>query len=248
VAAVELTGPGGFTQRGYDVRFEWGEPGFRALAVESRVFVVVDVLSFSTCVAIACARGATVLPYRWKDGSVEEYARQRAAIVAGARQVGTSSYSLSPETLTRIPPGARLVLPSPNGSSLCSAASEAGTVVAGCLRNAAAVAAHVEAIGGPIAVIAAGERWDDGTLRPALEDLLGAGAILARLRGKASPEAAGAIAAYERFAADLQTPIRECGSGRELVQRGFEGDVRLAAELDASPIAPVMLDQEFRGE
>jgi 2-phosphosulfolactate phosphatase len=247
VAAVELAGRAAFTQRQYDIRFDWGESGVRALAVETKVLVVVDVLSFSTCVAVACARGATVLPYPWKDERVTEYARRRGAVVAEPRDAGNASWSLSPETLTRIPSGTRLVLPSPNGSSLCLSASAAGSVLAGCLRNASAVAARVATIGGPIAVIAAGERWEDGSLRPALEDLIGAGAVIARLRGTLSPEAEAAVAACERVAARLHDAIRDCTSGRELVERGFERDVRLAAELDASPAAPVLQDREFRG-
>ncbi|PYQ52421.1 MAG: hypothetical protein DMF78_11285 [Acidobacteria bacterium] len=243
---MELAGPNVFAQRPYDIRFEWGESGLRALAAEAKVVVVVDVLSFSTCVAIACARGATILPHPWKGERVAEYAHQRGALVAEPRHAITG-YSLSPASLTRIPPATRLVLPSPNGSSLCLAASEAGTVLAGGLRNAAAVAACANAVGGPIAVIAAGERWDDGSLRPGLEDLLGAGAIMARLRGTASPEGEAAVAAYERVAARLHEAIRDCASGQELVRRGFEQDVSLAAELDADPVAPVLQDQEFRG-
>jgi len=52
-----------------------------------------------------------------------------------------------------------------------------------------------------VAVIASGERWPDGSLRPALEDLLGAGAVLAALRkqhaGPLSPEAAEAADCFE---------------------------------------------------
>ena len=51
------------SQARYDVRFEWGERGLRALAPHVELLVIVDVLSFSTCVALACARGATVFPY-----------------------------------------------------------------------------------------------------------------------------------------------------------------------------------------
>ena len=72
------------------------------------------------------------------------------------------------------------MLPSPNGSTICAILAEAGAdvVVAG-LRNRRAVAAHLLERGGRVLVVPAGERWPDGSLRPAIEDLWGAGGVVA---------------------------------------------------------------------
>lgn len=78
--------------------------------------------------------------------------------------------SLSPAALRRAPFTPRLVLPSPNGSAIAAAAHQS-LVVAGCLRNATATARWLAERGlgntdRPVTVIAAGERWPDGSLRP----------------------------------------------------------------------------------
>ncbi len=43
---------------------EWGLAGVEALAPHSDVMIIVDVLSFTTCVDIAIGRGGVVYPYR----------------------------------------------------------------------------------------------------------------------------------------------------------------------------------------
>ncbi|WP_406446925.1 2-phosphosulfolactate phosphatase [Streptomyces sp. NBC_01613] len=91
-------------------------------------------------------------------------------------------------------------------------------------------------------MIAAGERWPDGSLRPALEDLLGAGALVSDLyaqgAGPMSIEAAAAKAAYEGTA-DLTRAIAACASGRQLAATGFVEDVAIATEEDVCTVVPI---------
>jgi len=173
------------------------------------------------------------------------YAEQSGATLAVSRQHTSAAqpYSLSPASVREIPDGTLLVLPSPNGSTLTLIAAEAGCCVfAGCLRNAAAVARAARATGGSIGVIAAGERWPDRSLRAAIEDLLGAGAIISELSAvNRSPEADVAAAAFSSARADLRRYLRECASGRELIDLGYPDDVELAAELNASTTAPMLI-------
>lgn len=224
-----------YDQCEYRVRFEWGPQGVACLAPVSDAIVIVDVLSFSTAVCVAAAREATVFPYRWADDTAADYARSKNALLAGPRREG--GYSLSPRSLTGLPRGSRIVLPSPNGATLSLATGETPTF-AGCLRNAGAVARAARSCGPRIAVIACGERWPNGALRPALEDHVGAGAVLSRLGGTRSPEAAAAIGVFQSVAAHLPETLRDSVSGKELIGRGFEDDVAVASELDSDSVAP----------
>ena len=87
----------------------------------------------------------------------------------------------------------------------------------GCLRNAQAVATMARTLGHAIAVIACGERWEDGSLRPAFEDMLGAGAIIKGLAGDCSPEALAAVAVFEQCHSDLPGVLKRCASGKDRV-------------------------------
>src|SRR5687767_5491831 len=106
-----------FSQSGFDVRCEWGEHGGSQLAPIRDVVIIVDVLSFSTSVEIATSRDAMIFPYRWQDASAAVFAASVGALVAGARR-GSPGYYLSPQSLLYLPPGTRLVMPSPNGAAL----------------------------------------------------------------------------------------------------------------------------------
>jgi 2-phosphosulfolactate phosphatase len=212
-------------QTAYQVKFERGERGLRAIAREASVLVVVDVLSFSTAVDIAISAGAFV---KASTSSVcaDEEARQFGALSAVSRKKRSDAmpYSLSPDTLSALPAGTRLILPSPNGATLISQAQDLRVpiIVTACLRNAEAVGefVRVRAGGGIVAVVSAGERWSDGSLRPALEDDLGAGAVLACLNLKrASPEANTVSRTFLHAKGQISQTIEACVSGRELIER-----------------------------
>lgn len=229
-----------YDQGNYGLRCEWGLGGIEKLAAAD-VVVIVDVLSFTTSLDLAIARGAEVLPFRWKDGGVEEFAAKHRATLA-ARRLERDKVSLSPSSMKFAQVGERIVLPSQNGSTLTLAAARSDSrIFAACLRNFAAVAEAIGKIGGTVNVIPAGEKWSqqDDTLRPALEDYLGAGAVISALRGKRSPEAELAAGGWEAARGNVRRWISECASGRELLERGFEEDVALASELDSSRVVPV---------
>jgi 2-phosphosulfolactate phosphatase len=136
------------------------------------------------------------------------------------------------------------VLPSPNGSTLTLKTGQIPTFT-GCLRHYQAVAAAAQTVGPKIAVIPAGEIWPDGRLRPALEDWLGAGAIISQLSGKVSPEARAALAAFRELASEIEPLLRQCGSGKELIERGFEDNVALASALNVSNCAPRLVNGAY---
>lgn len=91
-------------------------------------------------------------------------------------------------------------------------------------------------------MIAAGERWPDGSLRPALGDQLGAGALISDLHaqgaGPMSAEAAASKAVYG-VTADIRRAVATGASGRELATTGFVEDVAIATEEDFGTVVPI---------
>lgn len=90
-------------------------------------------------------------------------------LAVGRLDAGTGTPSLSPACLLTCDPVPRLVLPSPNGSTIATRLQHRGaTVVAGWLTP--------RYDGRTVAVVAAGEQWSyDNSLRPALRTSCGRG-------------------------------------------------------------------------
>ena len=137
-----------------------------------------------------------------------------------------------------------------------SAATGAHVVVGG-LRNAAAVAAHVLEVQRTrgertsISIVAAG--YPDGTdaegLRFAVDDLLGAGAVVAALGDlgidHASPDAALAGEGFRALGGAVRHLLTASGTGRALADDGARDVVLGAAARDASSVVPVLRDGVF---
>ena len=152
-----------------------------------------------------------------------------------------------------------------NGAAVAAAAREA-TVLIGSLRNAAATARAVLEIQNrrqqrtSVAVIAAGELTDAGDLRFAVEDLLGAGTIIAALSDlgadHTSPEAAAACESARGLRRALRHLLTASGSAKEIAA-GVQAtakmeaagltptDPKAAAEVDATDAVPVLDGDEF---
>ena len=97
-----------------------------------------------------------------------------------------------------------------------------------------------------LVVVAAGERWPDGNLRPALEDTIGAGRLLQILRdgspaARLSPRAALAARSVTGLSRDETAAfVRRSVSAAELRTAGYEEDVEMAVGIDADSVVPVL--------
>ncbi|MGH7610508.1 MAG: 2-phosphosulfolactate phosphatase [Candidatus Dormibacteria bacterium] len=234
----------------FAVNLGWGLPGLEVLGPVSDVLVVVDVITFTTTLAVAMERGVRVYPCPWEEEqALALAARTGASLAVGRSQVSLEHpYSLKPASLARAPAGLSLVLPSPNGSALVAAAASFGVpVLAGSLRNAAAVARVARRSGRVITVIAAGERWAGEEADFALEDLLGAGAVIDGIRRRRrSPEAAAAAAAFRHARGQgLGRVLGQCVSGLEQAAKGHGDEVEWAAALNVSRRAPLLRGEYF---
>ena len=186
--AVSDSGEAAVEQQQYQVRFDWGLDGARAIGAGADVLVLVDVLG-------------------------------------------------EPSDLSD------------------SVAATAGIVIGGSLRNRAAVARWAlerQSDKGDrftIAIVARGESRDNGAVRFALEDLLGAGAIIDALAGVGidycSPEAAAAAAAFTGLRNATGHLIGASTSGRAATAKGDRASVDLAIAVDSSQEVLVLREFSF---
>ncbi|KAA9089016.1 2-phosphosulfolactate phosphatase [Microbacterium radiodurans] len=140
------------------------------------------------------------------------------------------------------------VLVTTDEASAIASASDA-LVLRGGLRNAGAVADAVLAEQGrrgartSIAVIGAGAGERTG-LRFAVEDLLGAGAVIDALSSRGidhtSPEAAAACESFRGLRGAVRHLLTASATGQELAAAGRRDEALAAAEIDADTAVPVL--------
>lgn len=153
-----------------------------------------------------------------------------------------------------------------NGAAVAATAAPDTEVFVGGLRNASAVARAVQVVQErrqartSVAIIAAGETDAAGELRFAVEDQLGAGAIVAALTDlgidHTAPDAAVAAESFRALRRALRHLVGASGSARE-IDAGIDVTARIAASgleptsttdaaaLDAVEVVPVLRDGRF---
>ena len=139
----------------------------------------------------------------------------------------------------------RLVLPSPNGSTIAFALRDGGATVVG----ASPAQRHR---GGAVARRpTSGRRGRRGGRRRAVAGRLAAArgrGPLGRRRRRRRPSVTRGLSPEAQLAADAFAAVRDrvpeavagCASGVELVDAGYADDVRIAADLDVSDVVPVL--------
>ncbi len=235
----------------YQCHLEWGYAGIPPAVDRRDVLVIIDTLSFSTSVVTGVHNQGVIQPLPdLEDFDQHGLAADIEVAVHRHEVPDKGQFSLSPLTYDRDLTGQTIVLWSLNGGTCCLMDRNASAVIVGALVNATAVAGTIRllinsgrAVG--VTILACGEHYPDPkkareTLRFAIEDYLGTGAILAGLDIDKSPEAVVCERAYLQSKHDLTSLIWHSTSGRELRDMGFPDDVRFATRIDRYNTVPVL--------
>jgi 2-phosphosulfolactate phosphatase len=213
-------------------------------------YVVIDILRASTTICTALANGAReVIPF----GTVDEArnARERDewhnALLCGEREakklpgfdLGNSPTDYTPEVVG----GRSLLFASTNGSVAMATAPAKATVLVGGLVNTTAVADKIAELDQTTVIACSGKFGQF-----ALEDAVGAGAIISKLWERAEglelvdDGAMAAQAIWDQYKEDPSVAMWQCRHGMYLIQMGFGSDLSLCSAVDSHSVVPVMSD------
>ncbi len=205
-------------------------------------FVMVDVLRASTTITTAIANGAaSVAPYPTvEEARAAKDAAGDDALLCGERggrklegfDLGNSPTEYTPETVT----GKQLIFASTNGSVALSMAPPQSEVLVGGFVNLTKVAERVAKLDRTTIIACAGKLG-----RVALEDMVGAGAIFAKLwelvpdLQPVGDSAQAVQIAWDRYKSDPAMALWQSEHGRYLIEVGFGSDLSLCADVDSVP-------------
>lgn len=202
--------------------------------LSGRAVVVFDVLRATTTMAAALAAGVKEILVFPDVESVRDARSQYPGALACGEQsclkpegfdLGNSPGDLGPEHA-----GRTLLMATTNGTKAVLAARGGERIYVGALVNARAVAAKVRAASLPVTLLCAGLK---GTV--AMEDVIGAGALIAALGEEVELESDSAIMARVMFlvARDLLPQVlRSTAGGQNIIQASLEKDIDFAARMN----------------
>jgi 2-phosphosulfolactate phosphatase len=207
--------------------------------VHGRTVVVLDVLRATTTMTAALAAGVKEILVQPDLDTV----RKTATAFGGlALTCGEKDCVMPPDFMLGNSPGGfvpthagrTVFMATTNGTKAIIAARQAARMFAGALVNAGAVARTVVATGSDVTLLCAGS---DG--RVALEDMLGAGAVLSAIEALGAPVLYASdvtLIARDLFTAnraDLKSALARTRGGTNIIRSGLQDDIDFCAQLDA---------------
>jgi 2-phosphosulfolactate phosphatase len=226
----------------------------RAERLAERVVVVFDVLRATTTITAALAAGVREVRVFESLDAATAAARAfggSAAVLCGERQclrpagfdLGNSPGAFSRESHA----GKTVFMCTTNGTRAIVAARAAKLLLVGAIVNASAVARRVLAEQVEAAtLLCAGT---DG--EPAMEDLVGAGAVIDAMSRQSAGEPGNDVAraALRLFCAsrdDLRGALADATGGRNVIAAGLAGDIEFAVRLDALAVVGRVIGEPLR--
>lgn len=142
--------------------------------------------------------------------------------------------------------GKTVFMATTNGTRAMVAARSAKLLLAGAIVNASAVANRLIAEGLDVTLLCAGTGGE-----PAMEDMIGAGAVLTALERQASIVLGSDVVrmAHSLFRdseQDLKSVLTNCTGGQNVLAVGLERDIAFAARLDVQSVAGRVMDGPLR--
>jgi 2-phosphosulfolactate phosphatase len=208
--------------------------------LRGRACVVFDVLRATTTMASALQAGVEAIHLFDNLDAARAAAESHrgARLLCGEAQcVAPAGFDLgnSPGQFISSHRGATMFMCTTNGTRALLAAREAAVLFTGAIVNASAVAEAVRATGREVTLLCAGTNGE-----VAMEDVIGAGAVIAALRADEMHETARvALNAFEAGRNHLAGVLSETIGGVNVRQAGLSEDIDFAARLDAVPVVGV---------
>jgi 2-phosphosulfolactate phosphatase len=208
--------------------------------LRDRACVVFDVLRATTTMAAALHAGVAAIHLfdNLEAARAAAAASDRPRLLCGEAQcVAPAGFDLgnSPGQFLPAHRGATMFMCTTNGTRALLAAREAAVLFTGAIVNAAAVAEALRATGRDVTLLCAGTNGE-----VAMEDVIGAGAVVARLAAEQVDDAGRlAMDVFEAGRNHLAGVLSETVGGINVRQAGLSDDIEFAARLDAVPVVGV---------
>ncbi len=211
------------------------------LYFSEKTTVVIDVLRATSTAIVALNNGAReVIPVEKMEFAMRISGGQN--LLGGERNLkkiegfdlGNSPFEYTEEVVR----GKSIIQFTTNGSKAVVRAKFSKNLFIASFLNLSAIAEKLTELGEDVQILCAGS---NGMF--SLEDTVCAGMLIKKLSEKnpeiqLSDSSQASVILADSFAADILKMLRESEHGKELIEAGFEEDLKLISEIDSVPVVP----------